>query len=101
MSVKRANGARLELWISIPADLTEPMHQILTAFNARQRSQMIRRDHALPQLLEILAGDNPAELGLTNQEALEGCCIVNLEVRQHSQLFERGFGQVLGFVHNQ
>jgi len=62
---------------------------------------MIGCDHALAQLLEAPAGNHPPKLGLADQKALEWRCIVDLEVRQHPELFERGLGKILGFVHNQ
>lgn len=49
----------------------------------------------------ILASDHPSELGLADQKTLEWRCIVDLEVRQHPELFERSLGKILGLIHNQ
>ena len=54
-----------------------------------ERPQMIGRDHALAQLLEIRTGDDPAELRLADEEALKRRSIADLDVGQHSQLFQR------------
>ena len=62
---------------------------------------MVRRDDALAKLLKVRAGDDPAKLRLSDQKALEGRGILNLEIGQHPQFFQRGLGEVLRLVDNQ
>src|ERR1700750_2057266 len=62
---------------------------------------MVRGNDALPQLLEAAAGDHPPELRLADQKTLERGRVVDLEVRQHPEFFERGLRKILRLVHDQ
>ena len=66
------------------------------------RFEVMSRDHALAQLLELVgAGEQALELRLAEQKRLQERVRAELEVRQHPQFLERADREVLGFVDDQ
>src|SRR6185437_12393911 len=79
MSMQRFGRTLFEGGIAVPADLLQPMFQIVAAFGDAERSKVIGGNDALAQLFEIVAGDNTAELRLSNKKALKWGCIADLD----------------------
>ena len=61
---------------------------------------MERSDDALAQLLQVVALEEDAKLGLTHQENLEERPTLAPEVGEHPELFQRPGSEPLGFVDN-
>ena len=66
-----------------------------------ERPQMIRREHALAELLQIRVGQRGAELRLAEQDGLHRGAAIDRDVGQHPQFLERRHRQVLHLVHHQ
>ena len=66
------------------------------------RFEVMRRDHALAQLFELVGtGEQALEFRLAEQKRLQERMRAELEVRQHPQFLERADREVLRFVDDQ
>src|SRR5262249_46219242 len=91
----------VEMRVIRPIGAAQPMLDIRVAFGLAQRAQMISRGYPLAQLFEPCAAEDPPKLRLAEQKALYRHSPVRDDVGQHSKLFERLEGQVLGLVDDQ
>ena len=66
-----------------------------------QRVEVVARDHALRQLLELGPREHRAQLGLADQDDLQQLALVGLQVGQQAQLLEHVGRQVLRLVDDQ
>src|ERR1700751_5704751 len=77
------------------------MLDIRSTLGFAQGTQMISGCDPLPQLFEPRTTECRAELGLTEEKALQRHRPVKNDVGQHAQLFQRLEGQVLRLVNDQ
>jgi hypothetical protein len=92
----------VERRMTVPADLPQAVEDIGLDLALLHRLEMVRGDHALAELLELVARlQRDAELRLAEQQGLQQRMAAELEVRQHPQLLERRDGEILRFVHHQ
>ncbi len=66
-----------------------------------QRAQVVARDHALRELLELGPPEQVAQLGLADQDDLQQLALVGLEVGQQAQLLQHLGRQHLRLVDDQ
>ena len=94
--------ARIDFRIAVPAHVVEPVHDIGFDLARLHRFEMMRRDHALAKLFELVRmREQLLELGLAEQQRLQQRVRAELEVGQHAQLFERADREVLSLVDDQ
>ena len=101
MTINQRETVLGELRIAFPLGAAQPVLDIGSGLAFAQRSQMIGRGHPLPQLFEPRAAEHGAELRLPEQEALQRHRLVDDDVGEHPELFERFEGQVLRLVDDQ
>ncbi len=97
----QVEAARLERRIAVPADVLQPVLDVRLRLRPVERAQVIRRDHALAQLLHLRTLHHRAQLRLADEEALQQRLVAELEIRQHAQLLDRARRQVLRLVDDQ
>ena len=66
-----------------------------------ERPEVVRRDHALAELLHCRGSHQVAQLRLADKKALQQRLVAALEVREHAQLFDRAGIEVLRLVDDQ
>jgi hypothetical protein len=87
--VNRLKGFRIEKGISFPPDAAQSMLHIGAAFRWIERSQMIRGNNSLAELLHVRVRQERAKLWLTNQKTLKWRRCSNLKIGKHPQFFQR------------
>ena len=86
---------------AVPADMAQPVLDIVARLRERQRPEVAGRGHALAQLLHRRRLEQAAQLRLADQEALQQRMVAELEVRQHAQFLDSARVEVLRLVHDQ
>src|SRR4029079_13424433 len=74
------------------------MQDVRLGLLAIERTDVARRRDALPELLHLGSLQDLAELGLSDQEALQQRMVAELKVGEHPQLLDSAGSQVLGLV---
>ncbi len=87
--------------VAFPFGPAQAMLDIGPGFGFVERTEMVGGGHPLAQLLEPRAAEDRAELRLPEQKALQRHCLVDDDVGQHAQFFERFERQVLRLVDDQ
>ena len=64
-------GGRFEARVILPAYMLQPMLDVALRFRLVERSQVVRRDHPLPQLLHLRSLHDLAQFGLADEKALQ------------------------------
>src|SRR5207247_2875987 len=81
--VNQIEAGWFEARIILPSHMAQTMLDVGLRLLPVQRTQMIGRDHTLPQLLHLRTLHHFAELWLSNQETLQKGLVAELEIRQH------------------
>ena len=85
----RAKAAVREFRIAFPASTAHPVLNIGLRVGLTQRTQVIRRSNALPELFKCWVPEYCAELWLAQEETLQSRFSANDDIRKHSKLFKR------------
>ena len=94
--------ALIETGVAVPADQLQPVHDVRLDLARLHRFQMMRRDHPLTQLFQpLMALQFGTEFGLAQQQNLQQGMRAQLEIREHPQLFQCLYRQVLAFINHQ
>src|SRR5690606_12036695 len=100
--VELGEHALVELRVALPTHPLEPVDDVRLDLGALHRLQVMRRDHALAELLERgMPLQRRAKFRLAEQQRLQQRMVAELEVRQHPQLFECLDREVLRFIDDQ
>ena len=82
--------------------MRQPVIDVILNLFGIEGIEVMRRDDALAQLLEIgMICQRAAEFRLAQKQALQKRMRAKLEVRKHPQLFQCGEIEVLAFIDNQ
>src|SRR5262249_12841002 len=99
--VNKRKGVVVNPRIVAPSDRSKSVVDIGAGLALRERSEVVRRNDALPQLLQLRPADDDAKLRLAKEETLEKRLVPRGEVGKHAQLFEGTDRQILGLVDEQ
>ena len=98
--VQRVEDARAEDRLAVRAGALETMQHVLLRLVEIERADVAGGGNALAELLHLGPLQDLAELGLTDEKALQQRLVAELEIRQHAQLFNRARREVLRLVHH-
>ena len=87
--------------VVFPSDPRQSVLDVATSLGRVHRPKVVGRSNALAQLLHACPAHRRAQLGLTDQKALQQRTVAELEIRQHSQLLDSPRTQILRLVHNE